>query len=95
MRTSILIPGSMCQSVIFGSLTLRNTNYVILRGKLVFPKIRIEPVMLNFLAKTENLRSTRSEQPIYNRGKVLEKSSVKLLFAVSRYKSNASRAVLS
>ena len=30
LRTSILSPGSMCQSVIFGSLTLRNTNKVIL-----------------------------------------------------------------
>ena len=26
----------MCQSVIFGSLTLRNTNYVILAGNLIF-----------------------------------------------------------
>ena len=51
--------------------------------------------MLNFLAKTENFRNRRSEQPIYNRGKVLEKSSGKLLFAISRYKINASRAVLS
>ena len=63
--------------------------------KFNFSKIPIEPVMLNFLAKTENLRNTRSKQPIYNRGKVLEKSSGKLLFAISRYKSNASRAVLS
>ena len=51
--------------------------------------------MLSFLAKAENLRNTRSEQPKNNRGKVLEKSSGKLLFAISRYKSNASRAVLS
>ena len=36
MRTSILSPGSMCQSVISGSLTLRNTNYVILGGNLIF-----------------------------------------------------------
>ena len=63
--------------------------------KFNFSKIRIEPVMLNFLAKTENIRNTRSEQPNYNRGKVLEKCSGKLLFAISRYKSNASRAVLS
>ena len=63
--------------------------------KLNFSKIRIEPVMLSFLAKNENLRKTRSEQPNYNRGKVLEKSRRKLLFAISRYKSNASRAVLS
>ena len=52
--------------------------------KFIFSKIRIEPVMLNFLAKTENLRYRRSEQPIYNRGKVVEKSSGKLLFAISR-----------
>ena len=36
MRTSILSPGSMGQSVIFGSLTLRNTKYVILGGNLFF-----------------------------------------------------------
>ena len=33
--------------------------------KFNFSKIRMEPVMLNFLAKTENLRNRRSEQPIY------------------------------
>ena len=38
MRISILSPGSMCQSVIFGILTLRNTNYVILGGRLIFQK---------------------------------------------------------
>ena len=38
MRTSISSPGSMCQSVIFGSLTLRNTKYVILGGNLIFQK---------------------------------------------------------
>ena len=42
--------------------------------------------MLNFLATTENLRNTRSEQPNYNRGKVIKKSSGKLLFAISRQK---------
>ena len=36
MRSSISSPGSMCQSVIFGSLTLRNTKYVILGGNLIF-----------------------------------------------------------
>ena len=41
----------------------------------MFQKIRIEPVMLNFLAKTENLKNRRSNQPIYNRGKVLEKAA--------------------
>ena len=55
----------------------------------------IEPVILNFLATTENLKNARSEQPNYNRGKVVEKSSGKLLFAIFRYKSHESRAVLS
>ena len=63
--------------------------------KFDFSKIRIEPVMLNFLAETKNLRNRKSEHPIYNRGKLIEKNSGKLLFAISRYKINASRAVLS
>ena len=53
-----------------------------------FSKNLIEPVMLNFLATAENLRNARSEQPNYNRGKVVEKSSGKLLFAISRYKNH-------
>ena len=44
-------------------------------SKFNFSKIRMEPVMLNFLAKTKNLRNRRSEHPIYNRGKVLEKAA--------------------
>ena len=40
--------------------------------KFNFSKFRMEPVMLNVLAKTKNLRSRRSEHPIYNRGKILE-----------------------
>ena len=38
-----------------------------------FSKIRIEHVMLNFLATTENLRNIRSERSNCNRGKVVEK----------------------
>ena len=38
--------------------------------KFNFSKFRMEPVMLNFLATTENVRKIRSEHPIYNRGKV-------------------------
>ena len=49
-----------------------------------FSKIRIEHVMLNFLVTTENLRNIRSEQPNYNRGKVVGKRSGKFLFAISR-----------
>ena len=51
-------------------------------------KIRIEPVMLNFLATTENLRNARGKQLNYNRGNVVKKSSGKLLFAISRYKNH-------
>ena len=36
MRTSVSIPGSMCQSVIIGSLTLRNTKHAILGGNFIF-----------------------------------------------------------
>ena len=56
--------------------------------KCNFSKIRIEPVMFNFHATTENLRNARSEHPNYNRGKVVEKSSGKLLFKISRYKNH-------
>ena len=41
MMTSNLSPGRMCQSVIFGSLTLRNTNYVILVKNLIFQKFEL------------------------------------------------------
>ena len=36
MRKLIMSPGSMCQSVIFGSLTFRNTRYVVLERNLIF-----------------------------------------------------------
>ena len=38
-----------------------------------FSKFRMEPVMLNFLATTKNIRKIISEHPIYNRGKVPKK----------------------
>ena len=53
--------------------------------KLIFQKIRIEQVMLNFLATTENLIKIRSERPNYNCGKVVKIRSQKLLFAVSDF----------
>ena len=43
--------------------------------------------MLKFLATTENAKTIKSEEPIYNRGKVVEKSSGKLLFAISRHRN--------
>ena len=48
-----------------------------------FSKIRIGHVMLKFLATTENIRKIRSEQPIYNREKVVNLSSGKVLFEIS------------
>ena len=56
MRTSILSPGSMCQSVISGNLTLRDTNIRDFGVKFYFSKLRMEPVMLSFLATTENIK---------------------------------------
>ena len=44
--------------------------------KFNFSKIRIEPVMPNFLAKTENLKNTRSKRPNYNRGKVFKQREI-------------------
>ena len=44
----------MCQSVIFGSLTLRKARALDFGVKLSFSKIRMEPVMHDFLAITEN-----------------------------------------
>ena len=46
--------------------------------KIKFSKLQTEPVMLKFLARTENLRNRRSEQPIYIRGKVLERKQRKI-----------------
>ena len=42
--------------------------------KFNFFKIRMEPVMLNFLAKTENLRNRSSEHPTIA-GKYLKKAA--------------------
>ena len=43
--------------------------------------------MLKFLATTEYAKKVTSEEPIYNRGKVVKKSSGKLLFAFSRHRN--------
>ena len=48
-----------------------------------FSKIRIEHVMLKFLATTEKIRKTRSEGSNYNRGKSVKNSRGNLLFAIS------------
>ena len=44
----------LCQSVIFGSLTLRKSSTLNFGVKFDFSKIRMEPVMHDFLATTEN-----------------------------------------
>ena len=44
----------MCQSVKFGSLTLRKIRTLNFGVKFDFSKIRMEPVMHDFLAITEN-----------------------------------------
>ena len=52
----------MCQSVIFGSLTLRGAKKTLDFGvKFNFSKFRMEPVMHDFLAITENQKK-KSEQ---------------------------------
>ena len=45
---------SLCQSVMFGSLTLRKARAFNFGVKFNFSKIRMEPVMHDFLAITEN-----------------------------------------
>ena len=75
MRTSILSPGSICQSVIFGSLTLSNTNYVILGGNLIFQKFELRLSCSTFSRKLKI--SEREDQNIRfkKRGKQLEKAA--------------------
>ena len=58
--------------------------------KCNFSKIRIEHVMLKFLATTENTKKTRSEDSNYNCGKVVKSSRGK--FPI--HSSNEIRAVL-
>ena len=57
----------MCQSVIFGSLTLRGAKKKTLDFgvKFNFSKFRMEPVMHDFLARTENQKK-KLEQLKYN-----------------------------
>ena len=44
--------------------------------------------MLNFLAKTENLRNKRSERPNYNRGKVVKIKQREIAIRNFRHLSN-------
>ena len=72
----------MCQSVLFGSLTSRRMFRLDFVVKCNFSKIRIEHVMLKFLATSDIITKIRSEDSNYNRRKVVKNSSVKLLFAI-------------
>ena len=60
----------MFQSVIFGILTLRKAGALNFGVKFNFSKIRMEPVMHDFLAITVNRKKGKSEQSSNNRGKV-------------------------
>ena len=63
--------------------------------KCNFSKIRIEHVMLKFLAKTENTRKIRSEESNNNRGKVVKIAAGNCYSQFPIHNSNESRAVLS
>ena len=73
----------MCQSVISRSLTLRDTNIRDFGVKYYFSKFRMEPVMLSFLATTENIKLKNRTTELTIAGKLSNKYSGKLLFAIS------------
>ena len=64
----------MCQSVIFGSLTLRKTRTLNFGVKFDFSKIRMEPVMHDFLAITENRKSEIRTIELQSREKLPDKA---------------------
>ena len=74
MRTSFLSPGSMYQSVISGSLTLRDMKIRDFGVMFYFSKFRMEPVMLSFLATTENKVKNQNDR-ICNCGKIPKKTA--------------------
>ena len=79
---------SMCQSVISGSLAL-------FWDKKHFSKIRIDPVMLKFLAINEKKNELDMKIRDINAGKSTKITRVKLLFAILPESSvRASRVVL-
>ena len=43
--------------------------------------------MLKFLAINENTKIKKSEEPVYNREKMIKRSSGKFLFAISRHRN--------
>ena len=63
----------LCQSVISGSLTLRDTKIRDFRVKFYFSKFRMEPVIISFLAPTENTSEKIRTTDITIAGKYLRK----------------------
>ena len=94
MRTSILSPGSMCHSVIFGKFALEKTFSLDFWVKCNFSKIRIKHVILKFLAKTENSRKIISEDSNSNCGKLVKVAAGNCYSQFPIHNSNESRAVL-
>ena len=64
----------MCQSVIFGSLTLRKARTLNFGVKFDFSKIRMEPVMHDFLAITESQKKKSENNRVTIAGKLQDKS---------------------
>ena len=75
MRTSILSPGSMCQSVIFGSLTLRNTNNVILGWNIIFQKFVLSLSCSTFSRQLKISEMQDQNNRITIAGKYLKKAA--------------------
>ena len=65
----------MCQSVIFGSLTLRKARALNFGVKFNFSKIRMEPVMHDFLAITEKPKKRIQNDRITIAGKLSDKKN--------------------
>ena len=65
----------MCQSVIFGSLTLRNTNYVILGGNLIFQKFELSLSCSTFSRKLKISEIEDKNSRLTIAGKYLKKAA--------------------
>ena len=65
----------MCQSVIFGSLTLRNTNYVILGGNLIFQNFELSLSCSTFSGKLKISEIEDQNDQFTIAGKYLNKTA--------------------
>ena len=97
MRTSILSPGSMCQSVRFGSLTLSNDQETVFWGEIEFSKFQKLELSLSC---SSFLRQLKIRENKIRRTELQSRESSQKLAAGSCYlqfpdiKLNESRAVL-